>query len=91
MGGDLKTARRLSFSDEMRVRCVLYMRRAIYKSTSYLTLPFALFSYHIFAKMLTDFVIFSLIHSAIAIKCLLKIPLNLERRAALSWGEIVMP
>jgi len=29
MGGDLKTAWRLSFSDEMCVRGVLYMRRAI--------------------------------------------------------------
>jgi len=27
--GDLNTARRLSFSDEMRVRSVLYMKRAI--------------------------------------------------------------
>jgi len=29
MGGDLKTAWRISFSDKMRVRGVLYMRRAI--------------------------------------------------------------
>jgi len=29
LGGDLKTAWRLSFSHEMRIRGVLYMRRAI--------------------------------------------------------------
>jgi len=38
LGGDLKTAWRLSFSDEKRVRGV-YTRDALYKSTSYL-LPY---------------------------------------------------
>ena len=36
VSGDLKTAWRLSFSDEMRVRGV-YTRDALYKSMSYLT------------------------------------------------------
>ena len=38
MGGDLKTAWQLSYSDGKRIRGV-YTRDALYKSTSYLTFP----------------------------------------------------